>query len=98
VGTREWLESDGIESSDFAEHGLDAVENFQCARNGLDWLEGVKLGKACETRCLFVDLGVVLHRTRTERVEARFDSVVDVAQVGKVTEQVKFAYFGQFKF
>src|SRR5687767_2719509 len=39
----------------------------------------------------FVDLGIVLHRTRTERIKLAFYSEVSLRQAGKMTQRFKLA-------
>ncbi len=58
-------------------------------------LVGVKLGEAGERRHLVVDLGVVLHGARPQRIEAGVDAVVEMGQAGVVAHHLRLGDFGQ---
>ena len=95
VGARDGLEGDLVEAGDRAEHLLDPRQNLQRAGDRLDRLHGVELGEAGHAGGLLVDLRVVLHRARAQRVEAGLDAVIDVAEVREVAQEIQLAHLGE---
>src|SRR5690606_35127238 len=54
--------------------------------------ERVRAGQAGQLRRPLVDLRVVLHRARAERIEPEIDGVVQVRQAVEVPEQVELTH------
>ena len=57
--------------------------------------ERMERGEAGQSGGPLVDLGVVLHRARAERVEARVDRVVELRQVDEVADDLGLVELGQ---
>ena len=90
MGTGHGLEGDVFEARNSGQHLLDAHEYLQRSRKGFHRLHRMDVGKAWQPGRLLVDFGVVLHRTGAERIEAGLNPVIDVTQIGEVSEKVKF--------
>ncbi len=89
------LECDGRKAADLFQPILQRVHQRQVALDGLDGLQGVCVQEAWQAAGVFVDLGVVLHRARTQRVKAAVHAVVEGAQVHVVPDHVHFGQLGQ---
>ena len=74
------LQGDRREAADLLEPFLQFVHQRQIALHGFDRLERMREEKAGQAAGVFVDLRVVLHRARAERIEAAVHAVVELAE------------------
>src|SRR5262249_27799135 len=74
---------------------LHLPQQFEHALAGFVALERVQVGEPRQRRESLVPLGVVLHRTRPQRIEIGVDRHVPRGQVDVVADQVNLAHFGQ---
>ena len=82
------LQRHGGQAGDLAEVVLHLVQDFEHALAGRVVLERVQFGQARQRRQALVPLGVVLHRTRAQRIEVRVDRHVLRREVDEVPDQV----------
>ena len=90
AGTR--LEREMLHPSDGGKGFLHRVVNFLNAFQSDFRLEGMQRGKCRHCCYLFVYLGIVLHSTASQRVEAGIDAEVHLREVGIVAYHVNLAY------
>src|SRR5215472_9819238 len=55
----------------------------------------MNLGKAGKSRHHFVDLGIVFHGARTERIELGFDREISLGKPGKMAQDFQLSQFGE---
>ena len=53
----------------------------------------MNLRKAGKSRHYFIDLGIVFHGSRAQRIELGFDSEISVGQTGKVAQDFQLSQF-----
>ena len=76
-------------------HSLQLVHQRQISLHGFHRLQRMREEKAGQSAGIFVDLRVVLHRARTQRIEATVHAVVERAQVHVVADDIDLSHFGQ---
>ena len=76
------LQAHVLHAAHFGKHLLELEEQRQRALQMLGRRHWMKLGEAGQTRHDFVDLGIVLHRARAQRVELALDGEVALRQAG----------------
>ena len=82
-------------AGDLAQRGLQLDQQLEPALGERRRRAGVDPGQAGEGGHGVADLGVVLHRARTERVGPEVDRELAVAQPGEVADQVALGHLGQ---
>ena len=95
VCTGKGVEREFAHASQFGKTHLQVVVNLQSAIDCSHGLQGMQTGEVGMSRHVFVDLGIVLHRTRTQGIETGVDTKVVVAHVGVVTHHGEFVNLGQ---
>src|SRR5262249_44655433 len=55
----------------------------------------MNLGKTGKSRHHFVDLGIVFHGARTERIELGFDREISLGKPGKMAQDFQLSQFGE---
>ena len=88
------LQRNARQSGDFGEMLLKFVNDFQRALRFCLGSERMQICKARDTRDLFIQARVVLHRARAERVHALIDRIIPGRDAREVTNHVDFSYFG----
>ena len=95
VGARRRLQRDRIEPADLPEQlGEQPHQLERALRQGLR-VERMRLGQPGQPRRPLVDLRVVLHRARPERIEVQVDRLVEVRQPVVVAQQLELAHLRQ---
>ena len=89
------LQGDAGQPGDLAQVLLQLVHEQQRALDGHLILVGMDVLKAGQRDGAVVDLGIVLHRARAERVEARVDGMVHLAEAGEVAHHLDLAHLRQ---
>src|SRR5262249_35809752 len=82
------LERDGRQAGDFGKDRLEPPHELQRALRPFLLLKRVEVAEPSEERKPLVDARVVLHRARTERVEASVDPEVASRQLGEVADEL----------
>ena len=95
AGTR--VQRKFTESRQFGQQFLQAMIEPQCLLACLDGLQGMQPGKALQSSNLFVDDGIILHRTRAQRIEAVVDAKVIMTEVGIVANDSQFITLRQLR-
>jgi len=95
VRARRWLQRDRVHSGDFDQAFAQQLQDLQRALRELLRLIRMRVRQAFTPRGNFVDARVVLHRARTERIQARIDAVVPSRDARKVANNLDLAHFGQ---
>ena len=85
VGSGGGLQCHGIHATDFREHALKLVHGTKAPLDGLLGLQRVDVGEPWQGSDLLVHARVVLHRARSERIEAIVDPVGLLGELGVVT-------------
>ncbi len=78
-----------LHAAHFGEHLLELEQQRQRALQMFGQRHGMELREAGKTRHDFVDLGIVLHRARAQRVELALDGEVALRQPGEMTQHFK---------
>ena len=84
-----------VQAADLGQPAVERPEQLQGALGELVRLVRVQAAEALERRDALVDLGVVLHRARAERVGAGVDAVVERRELGVVTDDVDLGDLGE---
>jgi hypothetical protein len=71
LGAGRGLQADAVHAADLGQVALELVRQVQVALEQLHRLQRVRGGKSGQARDRLVELGVVLHRARAQRVEAQ---------------------------
>ena len=95
VGAGRGLERDRVHAADLGEHPLELPEELERALGGRVGRQRVQVREARQARGPLVELGVVLHGARAQRVEARVHRVVELGQVHEVTGHLGLGELGQ---
>ncbi len=82
-------------AADLGEHPLELPQQLERALRQRVGRERVQRREARQARRPLVDLGVVLHGARAERVEAAVDRVVEVRQVDEVADDLRLVELRQ---
>src|SRR5690606_15456703 len=91
------LERDGLEAGDLREHLLQLVYQLERALRSLFRLVRMKAGEAGIAGDFLVDLRVVLHGARPERIHVDVDRVVLLTQAREVADDIDLADLGPAK-
>ena len=86
---RRRLQRDGVHAGDLAEHARQVVHQLEGALRVFRPRQRVQPREAGHARHVLVDLRVVLHRARAERVEVRVEPVVHARQPRVVAHHVE---------
>ena len=89
------LERERVHTGHFAKQLSRFIQQLQRALRRLLRLERMEPRKARQRRKGFIDLGVVLHRARAQRIEAVVHAVDAVRQRGIVPDKLIFAHLRQ---
>jgi hypothetical protein len=92
------LQGDGSEAADLGQIDLQLEQELHRTLGHLRILQGVQVGEAGQAGRLLVDLGVVLHGARPQRVEGGVDGHVLLAQAHEVAHHVELAQLRQRQF
>ena len=95
LGAGRGLERDGVHPGDLGEVPRQLVHELErTLRQGLG-RQRMDLGEAGQPRHVLVELRVVLHRARAERIEVRVESVVQPRQARVMADYVELGDFRQ---
>ena len=95
--SRHGREARSRHAGDLCQEPLQLVHQLQCTLHRRGWLVRVNLGHAGQSGHLVVQLGVVLHRTAAKRVEVVVDGEVELADLGKVPDELSLAHLGHLQ-
>ncbi len=95
LGARRGLQRHGREAADLGQPALERVQDRQVALHGRRVLQRVRLGEAGQAGHALVELRVVLHGARAERVEAAVDAEVALRQPQVVAHHVELRELGE---
>jgi len=95
LGARRRLQRHGREPCDLGEDLLELPHELERALRTLVLLQRVQVAEAGQPDDTLVDAGVVLHRARPERVEARVDPEVAVGERGEVADDLVLGDLGE---
>jgi hypothetical protein len=84
VGAGKRVEREFAHATDLAEKLLESMVGFECSLHGRFRLIGVQRCHLGQCRHLFIDFGIILHRTRSKRIETAVNAEVVGAHVGVV--------------
>ena len=93
VRSRCRLQADGIHSADLRKASFKAILYFESSLDLLVRHVGVCERKPVQACHPLIDLGVVFHRARAERIEPEIDVVVPGRQAGEVPNDIDLAEF-----
>ena len=89
------LERRGRHPGDLAENLFQLHEQLEPSLDATIRCSGVHIGQARQRCNSVAELGVVLHRARSERVRPQVDRVLPVGEPREMTDQVALRYFCQ---
>ena len=89
------LQRHRVHAGDLGEHRASSCISRSAPCDSDSGVSGCRRAKPGKPRHVLVDLRVVLHRARAERVEARVEPVVHLAQAREVTDHVELGHLGQ---
>ena len=89
------LQAHLLHAADLGKHALELVKQRQGALQKVRRRQRMDLRKAGKTRDDFVDLGIVFHRARAERIKLAFDGEIALRQAGEMTQHFKLAQLGK---
>ena len=95
VGAGEGRQAGGGHAGDFGKEVLQSVEQLQRSLGLLGRLLGMDPGEPGQEGHFVVDLGVVLHGARTQRVKVGIDAEVQLAQGGEILDHFGLGNLGQ---
>ena len=95
LGSGRRLHGEGVQPGDLAEVILHPLDDFQAALDGIRRGQGVGGRKSREGGHLLVDLGIVLHGARAERIKPDVDAIVLLGQAGEVADQLDLRDLGK---
>src|SRR5579871_4492065 len=87
------LKADLIESGNLFENVLNTGQHFDRARDRPVRLHRMDEREPWESSRPLVDLRVVFHRARAQRIETSLDAVVDVTEIREVAKKIEFPNF-----
>ena len=97
VRARAGLQRDVRQPGDLAQRALQPPHQLERALRLARVLQRMQAGKAVQRRHAFVQLGVVLHRARSERVEALVEVEVPGRQAHVVAHDLRLGDLGQLR-
>ena len=97
LGAGRGLESHGAHAADLGQGLLQLPQQLQRPLGQLVRGEGMQRDEAGQSGGPLVDLRVPLHGARAERIEARVDGVVELAQVDVMARQLRLRDFRQIR-
>ena len=86
------MQGDEVHSGDLREHLLELVGEREHALRGLVRLARMEVGE--ERGSAVVDLGVVFHRARPERIHPSVHRVVELREVRVVADDLRLGQLG----
>ena len=89
------LQADGVEAADLLEELGQQPHQLEASLAQRLGVERMRLGQPGQPRGPLVDLRVVLHRARPERIEVQVDRLVQVGEPVEVAEHVELAHLRQ---
>ena len=89
------LERDRVHAADLDQPALQLPQQLERALGELVGSERVERGEAGQPGGPLVDLGVVLHRARAQRIEAAVDRVVELREADEVADDFGLGQLGQ---
>ena len=95
VGAGEARQAGGGHAGNLGEEVLQSVEQFQRSLGLLGRLLRMDPGESGQEGDLVVDLGVVLHRARPQRIEMGVDAEVQLAERGEILHHLGLGNLGQ---
>ena len=90
-----WLKGEMSQTREFTKRAFKHLNQFLrtiCGVGRLFWMQVLELRQRCH---LLIDFGIVLHRTRAQRIESRINAKVVVRQIGIMAHHRQLITFRQ---
>ena len=93
VGARRRVQADFRQAGDFLQEFAEGVQQFEHTLHLIDRLIGMQVGERRHGRRTLVQPRVVLHRTRTQRIEVGVDAERAMRELCEVPHQTQLRHF-----